>query len=64
MQDAVLKHEFVVCLITLKKILAVTKPVATKLQMVDNDLVACVRDINPIQQPDITMTPRFQVSQF
>ncbi|MEL7308610.1 MAG: hAT transposon family protein, partial [Pseudomonadota bacterium] len=43
---AVLKHEFVVCLITLKKILAITKPVATKLQMVDNDLVACVRDIN------------------
>lgn len=46
MHTALLKHEFVVSLITLEKILAVTKPVAAKLQKVDKNIVACVQDIN------------------
>ena len=43
---SILKHEFVVALLTMENVLAITKPVSEKLQTVDKDIIQCLSEIH------------------
>ena len=43
---SILKHKFVIALLAMENVLAVTKPVSKKLQKVDKDLIQCVTEIH------------------
>ena len=43
---SILKHEFVIALLTMENVLSITKPVSEKLQTVDMDIIQCLSEIH------------------